>query len=97
MINKPAVSGKPPITLTGSGYAANTGAEVINLHYLNLTSGAGRINVRDGGPAGEIRIVLSSDAANGNDDYSPVQPAKFTKSVYIQFATGTGVVSVLMN
>ena len=97
MISKPAVSGKPPVTRSTSGLVASTGTEVINIHYLNLTEGAGRVNVRDGGAAGEIRIVLSSNAANGNDDYSPAQPAKFINNVYIEFATGTGAVSVLMN
>ena len=97
MISKPAVSGKPPVVRTTSGIVASTSTEVINIHYFNTTAGVGRVNVRDGGPAGEIRIVLGGVAANSSVDYSPAQPAKFTQNVYIEFATGTGAVSVLMN
>lgn len=97
MISKPAVSGRPSVIATTSVSISNNPTELIGVHYLNLTSGAGRVNLRDGGPAGEIRIVLGASVQNETDNFCPSQPAKFLKSLYVEFETGSGVVSVLMN
>lgn len=96
-IYKPSVAGKPPIIVASSTQGVSAACELVAAHYTNLTAGAGRVNLRDGGAAGEIRVVMSSDAANGNDGFEPSQPAKFLKGIYVEFATGTGVVTLLVN
>jgi len=97
MVVKPSVSGQPPIISSGNSQAVNNGCELIGVHYLNLTAGAGRINLRDGGAAGEIRVVLGASAQNGSDDFCPSQPMKFKNGIYVELATGTGVVTLLTN
>lgn len=96
-ISKPAVSGKPPITTTGNTLSVSSGCELVAVHYLNLTAGVGRINLRDGSANGEIRVVLGAAVVSGTDDFCPTQPMKFNNGIYVELATGTGVVTLLVN
>lgn len=102
MITKPAVAGKRPVvirdsdTLTTRTFSAGT--EFVSLHYVNTTAGAGRVDVYDGVVTpSNLRISLSSDAANGNDDYSPAQNWRFNGAAIFVFTTGTGAVTILAN
>lgn len=94
MIVKPAVTGVP-IIVTASGTVSNAPREIVSIHYLNTTAGVGRVDINDGGVANQ-GVVLGSDAANGNDDWCPAQPARFAKIV-VTFTTGTGAVSIQVN
>jgi hypothetical protein len=97
MLFKPSVAGKAPIISTGNSQAVSASCELVAVHYLNLTAGVGRINLRDGGAAGEIRVTLGAAVVSGTDDFCPSQPAKFLKGIYVELATGTGVVTLLVN
>lgn len=96
-ISKPAVAGKAPITTTGNAQAVSNSCELVAVHYLNLTAGVGRINLRDGASNGQIRVVLGAAVVSGTDDFCPAQPMKFENGIYVELATGTGVVTLLVN
>lgn len=97
MLSKPSVAQRPPIINSGNSSAIDTPCELVAVHYLNLTAGVGRINLRDGGAAGEIRVVLGAAVVSGTDDFCPTQPMKFLKGIYVELATGTGVVTLVLN
>lgn len=95
---KPSVAKRGPITLSGTGVAISSPCEVVALHFLNTTAGAGRIDIYDGtATPGNLRITLGADAANASDDFCPAQPMSFKNVVRVVFTTGTGVVTVLAN
>lgn len=98
MISKPAVAGRGPITIGSSGVAISSACELIALHYLNTTAGAGRVDIYDGNATpGNLKITLGAAAANGTDDFCPSQVMKFENEVRVVFTTGTGVVTILAN
>lgn len=90
MITKPAV-GRIPIIVTGSGEVSTSPREVIAIKYVNTTAGAGLVSVTDGST--NQGVMLSSDAANGNDQFTPAQPMAF-KRIVVTFITGTGYVCI---
>lgn len=94
MITKPAVASLAPIIVTATGVISEAPREIVGIHYLNTTAGAGRVEIK--GSEGNKGVVLGSDAANGNDSFCPSQPMKFDK-VTVTFITGTGVVTLLVN
>lgn len=98
MVSKPAVANRGPIVVSASGVAISSPAELIAVHYLNTTAGAGRVDIYDGNAIpGNLRISLGSDAANGNDDFCPSQTMGFKNNVNVQLTTGTGAVTLLAN
>jgi hypothetical protein len=88
---KPSVAANPPIIVTATGNVSISPREVVAIHYLNTTAGAGRVDITGASNEG---VTLGSDAANGNDDFCPSQPMKF-KKIVVTFTTGTGVVTIL--
>lgn len=93
MVTKPAVT-RIPILVIATGTVSVSAREVVSIHYLNTTAGVGRVDITDG--SSNQGVTLGSDAANGNDSWTPVQPAKFDK-IIVTFTTGTGVVSIQTN
>ncbi len=97
-ISKPAIANRGPIVLIATGVAISTAAELIAVHYVNTTGGAGRVDIYDGNATpGNLKITLGSDAANGNDGFAPSQTMAFRNNVTVVFTTGTGAVTILAN
>ena len=94
MVVKPAVTNRPPITVTESQTVSASEREVIAIHYVNSTAGVGLVRVWNGN-ANET-VWLGSNANGGNDSFTPAQNMKFSK-VVVDFVTGTGYVTLLMN
>lgn len=92
MINKPAVFKNAPYSVTATKTVFTSPKEVSSIHYLNTTAGVGRIDIQD--ENGQNRVTLGSDAANGNDDWTPGRPVTFN-ALTVTFTTGTGVVTIL--
>lgn len=94
MISKPAIAGNEPIIVTTSQTVSESVREVVAIHYVNTTGGAGRVTVR--GTEVNKGVILGSDASGGNDSFEPAQPMRFDK-IIVTFDTGTGFVSILTN
>jgi len=95
MVVKPAVTAIP-LRVIATGTVANGAREIVSIHYVNTTGGAGRVDISEVGGAANEGVTLSSDAANGNDAWEPAQPARF-KGIVVTFTTGTGVVIIQAN
>ena len=94
MISKPSVA-KNVITVIADNTISESAREIVGIHYVNTTAGAGLVRVYDPNDATKA-IYLSSDAANGNDSFTPCQPMPFNK-IAVDFVTGTGFVSLVTN
>lgn len=92
MITKPAVTATP-IIVKAAGTIIDEPREIVSLHFVNSTAGAGSCTVHDG--TGNGGVVLGSDAAGGKDDWCPSQPARFQRTI-VEFS-GSGTVTIQFN
>lgn len=98
MVTKPSTARRGPATVSATGVAIDNPCELVAVHYLNTTAGAGRVDIYDGvATPGNLKITLGADAANATDDFTPAMLCTFRNQVRVVFTTGTGVVTVLAN
>lgn len=93
MLTKPSNT-PTPIIVNSAGTISTSPREIVSIHFVNTTAGAGKVTIHDG--SGNKGVVLGSDAAGGADDWTPTQPAYFER-VIVEFTTGTGHVIIQTN